>query len=157
MTNGRTFSPSVDDATRRCPLPIPTPAVRSLEVTDGNFEAEVLGVRGKPVLVDCWAEWCGPCRTLAPAIDQIAADAAGRWKVTKLNVDFNPATAGQYRVEGIPTLLIFKDGKVADRIVGLQSKSVIESRLSAARIARSISKRLSKYFFNLTYSHIRIY
>jgi thioredoxin len=101
-------------------------------VTDANFQAEVLNVRGKPVLVDCWAEWCGPCRAISPIVEQIAAGAGGRWKVGKLNVDFNNGIAGQYRIEGIPTLLIFKDGKLVDRIVGLQPKSAIEARLAAS-------------------------
>ncbi len=120
----------------RCHAPLPTTAVGNdavpIEVTDANFQAEVLNVRGKPVLVDCWAEWCGPCRAISPIVEQIAAGAGGRWKVGKLNVDFNNGIAGQYRIEGIPTLLIFKDGKLVDRIVGLQPKSAIEARLAAS-------------------------
>lgn len=118
----------------RCHSPLPlagnASGVEPFEATDANFQTEVLGVRGQPVLVDCWAQWCGPCRLIAPTIEEIAAKAAGRWRVAKLNVDFNPGIAGQFRIESIPTLLIFKDGKVAERIVGVQSKSVIESRLA---------------------------
>src|SRR5207248_1909778 len=90
-----------------------------ITVTDASFADDVLGA-GVPVLVDCWAAWCGPCRMIAPTIDALAAESAGRYRVAKLNVDDNPTTAAHYRIESIPTLLIFKDGRLVDLIVGLQ-------------------------------------
>ncbi|MGE3262774.1 MAG: thioredoxin [Bacteriovoracia bacterium] len=90
-------------------------------VTDQDFKSSVLG-SPKPVLVDLWAEWCGPCRALAPIIDEIADEFAGQVKVAKLDIDANPATPAQYGVRGIPTVLVFKDGKVVDQLVGKQSK-----------------------------------
>ena len=92
-------------------------------VTDGNFEAEVLTASAtQPVLVDFWAEWCRPCHMLAPTVAEIASDYTGKLKVMKLNVDEAMNSAGRYRVQGIPTLLLFKNGQVVEQIVGLRSK-----------------------------------
>jgi thioredoxin 1 len=91
-------------------------------VTDSNFEAEVLK-SSTPVLVDFWAPWCGPCRAIAPIVDEIAGEYAGRLKVVKVNVDDNPMAPGQFGVRGIPNLLIIRDGKVKDQIVGAVPKS----------------------------------
>lgn len=88
-----------------------------LHVTDQSFETEVLKA-GVPVLVDFWATWCGPCRQIAPVVEELAKEFAGRVRITKLNVDENPATPSQFGVRGIPTLILFKDGKVLDQIVG---------------------------------------
>jgi thioredoxin len=82
-----------------------------------------------PVLVDAWAAWCGPCRMIAPIIDELAAEMAGRVRVVKLNVDENPATAARFDLRSIPTLLVFKAGREVDRIVGVQPKSEISRRL----------------------------
>jgi thioredoxin len=98
-------------------------------VTDETFRQEVLGVRGVPVLLDCWAEWCGPCRMIAPVLDELAAESNGRYLITKLNVDENPRTAEQFDIRSIPTMLIFKDGALVDRIVGAQPKQAIAARL----------------------------
>lgn len=100
-------------------------------VSDANFQAEVLDAsKNQPVMVDFWAEWCGPCRALSPTVDAIAAERAGKLKVVKMNVDENMNTPGKYNVRGIPTLLIFKGGQVAEQIVGAVPKENIEKALA---------------------------
>ena len=101
-------------------------------ITDQTFEREVLQVTGKPVLVDCWAPWCGPCRAIAPVLDELAAESGGNYLIAKLNVDENPQTASSYQISSIPTMLIFKDGKPIDRIIGAHPKKVIAERLQLA-------------------------
>ena len=98
-------------------------------VTDATFQQEVLEERGIPVLMDCWAEWCGPCRMIAPVLDELAAESQGRYRIAKLNVDENPRTAAEFNIRSIPTMLIFKNGALVDRIVGLQPKQAIAARL----------------------------
>jgi len=100
----------------------------TLEFSEQNFEQEVLK-SDKPVLVDFWATWCGPCRMMAPAVDAIAEAYAGRAKVGKLNVDQNFAITGRYNIRGIPTLLLFKDGQIQEQIVGAASKEAISKML----------------------------
>jgi thioredoxin len=100
-------------------------------VTDATFAREVLQAGSRPVLVDFWAAWCGPCRALAPVLDEIATESAGRYRIAKLNVDENKQTAAQFQIQGIPTLLIFKQGQLVDRLVGAQPKQAIVSRLAA--------------------------
>ena len=95
-------------------------------VTDGNFEAEVLTASAsQPVLVDFWADWCRPCHMLSPTVEEIARENAGKLKVVKLNVDENVNAAGKFNIRGIPTLLIFKGGQVADQLVGAVPKDQI--------------------------------
>jgi thioredoxin len=101
-------------------------------VTDASFASDVIDASSaKPVLVDAWAEWCGPCRMIAPVLDQLAAESQGRYKIAKLNVDDNPRTAAQFNIRSIPTLLIFKSGKLVDQIIGVQPKQAIATRLHA--------------------------
>jgi thioredoxin 2 len=102
---------------------------RPITITDASFEREVLQAGERPVLVDCWAPWCGPCRMIAPVLDQLAAESGGRYLIAKLNVDENPQTATRYRIQSIPTLLIFKNGQPIDRMIGVQSKQTIASKL----------------------------
>jgi thioredoxin 1 len=103
---------------------------KALEVTDNTFEQEVLQAQ-QPVLVDFWAAWCGPCRAVAPIVEELAGDYEGKLKVMKLDVDNNPRTAMAYGVQSIPTLLVFKDGKPAERIVGAVPKKVIVDKLQS--------------------------
>src|SRR5258708_5045795 len=101
-------------------------------VTDSTFADEVVNASASvPVLMDCWAPWCGPCRMIAPILDQLAAESGGRYKIVKLNVDENPQTSAQFQIRSIPTLLIFKNGKVVDQIVGAVPKQAIAARLNA--------------------------
>jgi thioredoxin 1 len=101
------------------------------EVSDANFQIEVLDAsKNQPVMVDFWATWCGPCRALSPTVDAIAAERAGKLKVVKMNVDENMNTPGKYNVRGIPTLLIFKGGQVAEQIVGSVPKENIDKALA---------------------------
>ena len=99
-----------------------------LEVSDATFDKEVLQSE-QPVLVDFWAVWCGPCRAIAPIVDGVATTYAGRLKVTKVNVDENGATPSRYGIRGIPALLFFKGGKVADQVVGYVPQDVIEEKV----------------------------
>lgn len=101
-------------------------------VTDQSFDREVLQAKGQPVLVDCWAPWCGPCRIISPVLDQLAAESQGRYRIAKLNVDENPQIASRYHIASIPTLLIFKNGQAVDRLVGVQPKQAIAERLGVA-------------------------
>ena len=96
---------------------------------DTTFDSDVLK-SSVPVLVDFWAEWCGPCKMMGPTIDAVAAEFAGKAKVGKLNVDDNPATAGRFQIRGIPTLLLFKDGAVAEQIVGALGKEKVQNLIN---------------------------
>lgn len=96
--------------------------------TDANFKKEVL-TSGQPVLVDFWAEWCGPCKMIAPAIEELAKEYAGKIKIGKLDVDQNPKSATEYGVMSIPALIFFKDGKVMDQVVGAMNKPGLKKKI----------------------------
>ena len=104
---------------------------KKLEFTDSNFEAEVITSQ-LPVLVDFWAPWCGPCKILDPVVEEIAGLFEGKLKVGKMNTDDNRDTAAKYGIMSIPTIIIFKDGKVQERIVGAQPKKTIVEKINGA-------------------------
>lgn len=103
----------------------------TLEFTESNFETEVLQA-GEPVLVDFWAEWCMPCKALGPTIDELATEYEGRVKVGKVDTDSNQSLSAQYQISAIPTVILFKDGQVREKFVGLRSKRDLAASLDAA-------------------------
>jgi thioredoxin 2 len=103
-----------------------------ITITDQTFEREVLQTTGRAVLVDCWAPWCPPCRMIAPLLDQLAAESNGSYRIAKVNVDENPQISSRFQISSIPTMLIFKDGKLIDRLIGAQPKQTIAERLRVA-------------------------
>jgi thioredoxin len=120
----------------KCSTPLPErahlPNGKPQIVTDATFAQDVVEASStRPVLVDAWAERCGPCRMIAPVLDQLAAESNGKYKIAKLNVDENPRTSEQFNIRSIPTLLIFKNGKLVDQIIGVQPKQAIAARLAA--------------------------
>ena len=128
------FRENLEPICGRCKTKLSAPAAtdgRPFVVSDATFSRDVVNAKG-PVLVDAWAPWCGPCRLISPIVDQLAAESDGRYTVAKLNVDESPRTAAAFRIESIPTLLIFKNGKPVDRIVGAQPKKAILERLNKA-------------------------
>jgi thioredoxin 1 len=102
------------------------------EFSDSTFESEVLEA-SEPVLVDFWAPWCGPCRMIAPVVEELATENSGEIKVGKINIDENPEIAGKFGVSSIPTLLVFKGGEVVDRFVGVQPKNRLQDALDEAK------------------------
>jgi thioredoxin 1 len=105
-------------------------AANIVEISDSSFDAEVLRAR-QPVLVDFWAPWCGPCKAIGPVIQDLSQTYGDRVKFAKCNVDENPMTPGKFGIKAIPTLIFFKDGKVADQIIGMVAKSKLEESLKA--------------------------
>src|SRR5438876_3086193 len=114
----------------KCKTPLEGGASRPLHVTDGTF-ADQVERNPLPVLLDLWAEWCGPCHMLSPTIEQLSSELSGRVAVAKLNIDENPATADRFGVRSIPTLLLLKDGREIDRLVGVQPKQEILRHVQA--------------------------
>lgn len=102
---------------------------KTIELNDSNFDEAIKG--DKPVLVDFWAEWCGPCKMIGPVVEELAGDYEGRAVVAKVNVDENPQVAGRFGIRSIPTLLVFKGGQIVDKQVGAVPKSVLAQKLAA--------------------------
>ena len=111
-------------------LEISAAADHPFTLTDQTFAAALAKAGDTPILVDCWAPWCGPCRMLAPTLDQLTAEANGRYIIAKLNVDENPETAGRFNVSSIPAMLLFKRGQLVNTLVGLQPKQTIAAQLA---------------------------
>ena len=109
---------------------------KPIAVEDSEFESKVLG-SDVPVVVDFWAEWCGPCKMMAPVFEKLADDYEGRLTFAKVDVDTNQGSAAQYGIRGIPTLLVFSDGKEIDRIVGFAPEDVLRGRMEAAVLAEA--------------------
>jgi thioredoxin 1 len=109
---------------------------KAIELTDQNFDSIINDE--KPVLVDFWAEWCGPCKMIGPLVEELASDYEGRAVIAKLNVDENPNVTARFGVRNIPTLLVFKKGQVVDKQIGAVPKSVLSSKL-AAQVAQPVS------------------
>jgi len=107
------------------------PEEKVLHVSDSDFDQQVLKA-DFPVLVDFWAAWCGPCRAIAPVIEELASEYDGKVRIAKMNVDENPVTPGKYGIRAIPTLIIFKNGAVSDQITGAVGKAMIQSALTKA-------------------------
>jgi thioredoxin 1 len=103
---------------------------KPVELTDANFD-EVVSTGDKPVLVDFWAEWCGPCKMIAPVVEELAGDYDGKAVIGKLDVDANPAVSAKYGIRSIPTLLVFKNGEIVDKQVGAVNKGVLAQKLDA--------------------------
>jgi len=116
----------------RCHTPLLRSGIydRPVDITDQTFENEVISYPG-PVLLDCWAPWCGPCKMITPVLEQLAREYAGKIKIAKLNVDENPVTSSQFAVQSIPTMLLFKNGKMVNRLVGALPKGEIEKQILA--------------------------
>jgi thioredoxin 1 len=106
---------------------------KAIELTDSNFEQIINS--DKPVLVDFWAEWCGPCKMIGPVVEELAGDYAGRAVIAKLNVDENPQMTAKFGVRSIPTLLVFKNGQIVDKQIGAVPKSVLAQKLEAQVVA----------------------
>lgn len=133
-TKNRMPEDRINDSPRcghcKAPLVVKSEQGRPVDVTDATFSKEVIA-SDSSVLVDCWAPWCAPCRMIAPILDELARKYAGGVKIAKLNVDENPLIASQYTIQSIPTMLLFKDGKMVNRLVGALSKEEIERHLLA--------------------------
>ena len=124
----REEGPAVQPICGRCKQPLPVDG-GPVTVTDASFASDVLG-SSLPVLVDMWAPWCGPCRMVAPVLDELAAELQGRVRIAKLNVDENPDTSARYGIRSIPALILFKDGREVDRMLGARPKAEIARRLA---------------------------
>jgi thioredoxin 2 len=114
----------------RCGTELEQVSGKPFVVTDATFQSEILESSHPLILVDAWAPWCGPCRAIAPVLDQLAAESEGRYAIAKLNVDENPRIATQFHISSIPTMLFFKQGKLVDRLIGAHPKSVIVQHLA---------------------------
>lgn len=114
-------------------LDVPSSAAKNkpVTVTDATFERDILQAPGV-VLLDCWAPWCGPCRMIGPIMEELASESNGRYRIAKLNVDDNPRVAAQFQIQSIPTMLLFKNGQLVDRLIGAQPKQAIAARLANA-------------------------